>query len=234
MNYTGTEAVRIAAEYERRTREIPAEYYAWSRPANLLMHRQTVRAAIRMLCRESLFPLHGRRIADIGCGDGTWLLEYLQWGAYAADLAGIDLMPDRISEARRRLPQCDLHLGSASELPWPDESFDLVSQLLVFMNMSDPALKRAVAGEMLRVVKSHGAILWFDLRMDNPRNPRAHGMPAAEIRALFPGCRITLRPAHLAPPLARLIAPWSWPLADALESVPALCTHYVGLIRKQL
>jgi len=230
MLYADT--TQIAAEYERRAREIPAGYYSWSKDANLLMHTHTVRAAIRLLHRDSLFPLEGRRIADIGCGDGAWLLEFVQWGAYPADLAGIDLMPARVDQARRRLPHADLHTGSASKLPWPDQSFDLVSQFLVFMNMSDPALKRTVAGEMLRVLRPGGVVLWFDLRVDNPRNPRAHGVHAPEIRALFPGCRITLTPALLAPPLARLIAPWSWPLADVLQAVPWLCTHYAGLIRK--
>jgi ubiquinone/menaquinone biosynthesis C-methylase UbiE len=232
MNYEGTDIIRIAAEYRRRAREVPADYYAWSRPANLLMHTQTLRAAIDMLCRASLFPLRGRRIVDIGCGNGTWLLEYMQWGANSADLAGIDLMPERIAQARLRLPAVDLRVGSASELPWPDESFDIVSQFLVFMNMSDPALKRAVAGEMLRVLRPGGAILWFDLRVSNPRNPNARGLRSAEIRALFPGCPVTLAPALLAPPLARLIAGWSWPLAEALRAARLLCTHYAGLIRK--
>jgi len=232
MNYAGADIARIAAEYERRTREIPADYYALSRQANLLMHTHTLRASINMLRRAALFPLEGRRIADIGCGNGSWLLEYVQWGAYPADLAGIDLMPERIALARTRLPDADLQIGTASELPWPDESFDLVTQSLVFMNMSDPALKQAVAHEMLRVLRPGGAILWFDLRVNNPRNPRAHGVRAAEIRRLFQGCRVTLCPALLAPPLARLIAGWSWPLADALQTIPCLCTHYAGLIRK--
>jgi len=232
MNYAGADIERIAAEYERRTREIPAGYYDLSQEANLLMHTHTLRAVIRLLRRAPGLPLAGRRIADIGCGNGAWLLAYVQLGASPADLAGIDLMPERIAQARNRLPQADLRQGSASELPWPDGSFDLVSQFLVFMNMSDPALKRAVAGEMLRVLRPGGAILWFDPRMDNPRNPRARGLRAAEIRALFPVCRIRLLPALLAPPLARLIAPWSWPLADALQAMPFLCTHYAGLIQK--
>ena len=66
MNYTGADAVRISAEYERRAREIPEDFYCWSRPANLLMYQQTLRSSIAALHRGSMFPLHGRRIADIG------------------------------------------------------------------------------------------------------------------------------------------------------------------------
>lgn len=232
MNYTDSEAARIRAEYERRDREIPADFYSWSRPANLLMHQQTLRSCIRLLKRAGMFPLNGRRVADIGCGGGTWLLEFVQWGADPADLSGIDLMPDRLNRARRRIPQADLRLGNASELPWPDESFDLLTQFMLFMNVFDPALKRAIANEMLRVLKPRGAMLWFDLRISNPRNPQAKGIGAAEIRSLFPDCKIELAPALLAPPLGRLIAEWGWPLAEALHALPFLRTHYAGLIRK--
>jgi len=226
------ETARIYAEYERREREIPAGYYSWSRPANLLMHQQTARACVALLERAGLFPLNGRRVADLGCGGGTWLLEFLQWGAEPADLAGIDLMPARADRARRSIPQADIRTGSATQLPWPDRSFDLVTQFMVFMNLFDPAMKRAIAQEMRRVLKPGGAILWFDLRVENPKNPQAKALRAAEIRSLFPGCTVELCPALLAPPLARRIAGWAWPLAEALYAMPWLRTHYAGLIRE--
>src|SRR6266581_3098300 len=203
MSYNGSDIIRISAEYQRRAREIPEDFYSLGKPSNLLMHEQTLRSCIRLLQRGSMFPLNGRKIADIGCGVGTWLLEFVQWGADPADLGGIDLIPERLACARRRIPGADLHLGSASELPWPDESFDLVSQFLVFTTILDPALKRAVALEMLRVLKPGGRILWFDFRVNNPWNPEVMGLRAAEIRSLFPGCAIQLTPALLAPPLSR-------------------------------
>jgi ubiquinone/menaquinone biosynthesis C-methylase UbiE len=232
MSYSGSEIARISAEYERRARELPDDFYALSRPANLLMHEQTLRGCIRLLHRASLFPLGRRRILDIGCGCGNWLLEFVQWGAEPTDLCGIDLSPDRIDCARSRLPQADICAGSASKLPWPDEFFDLVSQFTVFTSILDPALKRAVAAEMLRVLKPGGSVLWFDFRFNNPRNPNVRGVRTAEIRSLFPGCEIELSPALLAPPLGRLVAGWSWTLAELLHGIPCLRTHYAGLIRK--
>jgi ubiquinone/menaquinone biosynthesis C-methylase UbiE len=232
MNCEGLDTTRISAEYERRAREIPHDFYSLGRPANLLMYQQTARSCIAALERAGLFPLDGRRVADVGCGGGTWLIEFVKWGAVPGNLAGIDLMPERVDSAKRRIPEADLHVGSASKLPWANESFDLVSQFLVFMNLLDPALKRAVAKEMLRVLKPGGAILWFDIRVNNPKNPAIRGMGKAEIRALFPGCSVDLTPALLAPPLSRMLAGRAWPLAEALHALPFLRTHYAGLIRK--
>jgi ubiquinone/menaquinone biosynthesis C-methylase UbiE len=226
------DTARITAEYDRRAREIPDDFYSWAKPANLLMHQQTIRSCIAALSRGSFFPLDGLRVADIGCGAGTWLLEFVEWGADPTNLAGIDLIPARLERARQRLPQADLHIGSASDLPWPDESFDLLSQMLVFTNMFDPEFKRAVSKEMLRVLKPGGGILWFDFRIDNPNNPEVQGLRKSEIQSLFPDCEVELKPTLLAPPLSRLIAPRSWVLGEALATLPFLCTHYAGLIRK--
>jgi ubiquinone/menaquinone biosynthesis C-methylase UbiE len=233
MNAIEADAARIATEYERRARKIPGDFYGWGTPANLLMHEQTARSSIAALKGGSMFPLNGRRIADIGCGFGTWLLEFIQWGADPASLAGVDLIPERINQARRRILQADLRVGSAHELPWPDESFDLVSQFTVFTSMLDPLLKRAVAEEMLRVLKPGGAILWFDFRVSNPANPHVRGISSVEIRSLFVGCETRLEATVLAPPLSRSIAGWSWPLAEVLYALPFLRTHYAGLILKR-
>jgi hypothetical protein len=85
---------------------------------------------------------------------------------------------------------------------------------------------------MLRVLAPGGAILWYDFFVDNPSNPHVRGVRRREIEALFPGCRVSLRRATLAPPLARRIVPVSWNLAALLESLRVLDTHYFGMIRR--
>ena len=226
------EAARISAEYERREREIPSDFYSLSVPANLLMYGQSVRSCIAALKRGSLLPLNGRRIADIGCGFGGWLLEFIQWGADPAKLSGIDLIPERIAQARLRIPQADLRIGGAHRLPWPDASFDLVTQFTVFTSILDPLLKQAIAREMLRVLNPRGAILWLDFRVGNPANRNVRGIPAHEIQELFEGCELQLEPTVLAPPLSRIIAGWAWPVAELLYSIPLMRTHYAALITR--
>lgn len=226
-----TEIQRIRQEYERREREIPADYYSLARPAVLFSYTQRVRQAIAALARERVYPPAGLDICEVGCGTGQWLVDLVQWGADPARIAGIDLDAGRLEEARRRLPAADLRVGDAAELPWPEASFDLVLQSTVFTSILDEGLKRRVASEMRRVLRPGGRILWYDFFRNNPSNPQVRGVGAAQIRSLFPGCRIELRRVTLAPPVARAAVPVSWMLALALEKIPLLRTHYLGVIR---
>jgi len=224
------EIARIRSEYARRNREIPGDFYSWTRDVNFYTHCQTARAALRALVQAGMFPLSGRRVLDAGCGAGVWLLEFAQWGADR--LHGIDLDPARLELAGRCLPNADLRCGDARELPWPDASFDVMSQFTVFTSILDPSVKQAVATEMLRVLKPGGVILWYDFRFNNPANPHVRGIEDGEIRSLFRNCDVTLKRVTLAPPIARRVVPVSWIGAAVLEQIPWLRTHYVAVIRR--
>lgn len=226
------EIERIRAEYESRAERIPADYYSWARPVNLFFQTTLCRDMIAALAAQGRFPLDGRRVLDVGCGMGRWLLEFAQWGADSDQLCGIDLSEDRIAKARRKLPGADLRSGDASHLPWPDASFDILSQFVLFTSILDAGVKRAIARDMLRVVKPGGLILWYDFRVNNPSNKQVRGIGAAEIRSLFPGCNIQMQSVTLAPPIARRAASLSWTLASFLEAFPFLRTHYLAVITR--
>jgi SAM-dependent methyltransferase len=226
-----TEVERIRAAYATRTD--PSDYYSLSRPANQFFQFQTIRDCTRVLQQAGAFPLAEKRIADIGCRGANWLLEFVQWGAQPELLAGIDLDEAEIEKARRRLPAADLRAGNAAELPWPDHSFDLVTQFVVFTSILDDGMKRAIAREMIRITKPGGVILWYDFAVDNPRNRSVRGVKPREIESLFPRCQIDLRSATLAPPLVRVLAPRAWSLALLAEGLPFLRTHQIGTIRPE-
>jgi ubiquinone/menaquinone biosynthesis C-methylase UbiE len=227
-----SERERILAELARRDREVPAGFYDLDRPANLFLRQGQERALLRALREAGLLPLAGRRVLEVGCGAGTMLEMMERFGARREDLAGIDLDAGRIAAAARRLPGADLRAGDASALPWEPGRFDVVLQSTVLTSILDPAMRGRVAAEMLRVLSPEGAILWYDFFVNNPSNPNVRGVGRREIRRLFPGCRVALRRATLAPPLARRVVPLSWTLATLLEAVPWLRTHYAGVIRR--
>jgi ubiquinone/menaquinone biosynthesis C-methylase UbiE len=101
-------------------------------------------------------PRTGMTVLDIGCGTGSHLSLYRKAGCRAF---GIDLSPAMLSVARQKLDA--LSLGDASRMPFPDESFDLVTASLVFHEM--PAAFRApVLSEAKRVERKGGRLLVTD------------------------------------------------------------------------
>lgn len=233
MSANDRETRRILEEYQRRARELDPDLYSNARPVNLFLHQGQQRALLEALERSRLLPLQPKRILEIGCGTGRWLRTFCEFGAEAANLAGIDLDAERVQHAQRYVSEADLRVGDATQLPWPDEAFDIVFQSLVFTSILDVAMRKAVAGEMHRVLRRGGAILWYDFRFNNPANDAVRKVSAREIKELFPDHDVELTRVSLAPPIARRLVHRSWFLAAALEKLQVLNTHYFAVIRSR-
>ena len=119
----------------------------------------------------------------------------------------------------------------AQVLPYAGASFDLVAQMTVVSTILDPATRARVAGEMRRVLRPDGLILWYDLRRNSPGNLGVRAVGRAELDRLFPDCTIDTRSLTLVPPLARRLAPHAWWLAALLGALPPLQTHLLAGIR---
>ena len=226
------EADRIRAEYARRTSGTLEDRYEPTRPENVFSSQAIERASIDALRRARMLPLRERRILDVGCGYGQGLAGFDAWGADRADLAGLDLVAERAAAAARRFPEADVREGDATALPWPDGTFDIVAQSMMFSSILDADVRARAAAEMARVLRGGGVVLWYDFFVDNPRNDQVAGMRKREIARLFPGFELDLRRVTLAPPLARRIVPRSRPLGSLLEAVRMLDTHYIGTLQK--
>ena len=227
------EEERIAAVYARRAAPAVRSRYSFFNHGHLLAIQDRQRRTLRVLRREGFQPLEDKRILEVGCGDGHWIRDLIQWGARPKNLSGVDLLPDSIAEAEALCPAgVTLRCASAADLDFPDGSFDVVLQSTMFTSILDGHLKRRIAAEMFRVLKPDGMILWYDFRVNNPRNPDVRGVKRKEIRELFAGCHVRLKPITLAPPIARRLAKHCWLLCCLLERMPFLCTHYLGAIRK--
>lgn len=225
------EAARIEAAYARRER---GERYAWSEPGQLFMMQELERELLGALGRHGCLPLGQRRILEIGCGTGHFLREMVKWGADPERIVGIDLLEERLASAVRRSPPGIRFLrADAADSGLESGGFDLVLQLTVFTSILSDEIRSRVAGEMLRLLAPGGRILWYDFRIDNPRNPDVRGVGRREIRRLFPGCTIDVRPVTLAPPLARTLARRSRTLCAVLSTVPLLRTHYLAMIGRR-
>lgn len=232
MSSFSAEAERMRAENARRSAALPDDFYSLHRPVNLFLRQGQERAAVELLRQAGASPLAGKRILDVGCGDGTWLKYLRSWGGEHRLLAGIDLSPERVERTREDFPLADLRAGDATQLPWPDGHFDLVTQCTVLTSVLEPEARTRIATEMTRVLAPSGTLLWCDFSYDNPSNRNVRGVKLDEVRRLFPGFRMWKRRVTLAPPLARRLVPLSWTLAWMLEQLKVLNTHWVIALRR--
>src|SRR5437867_8424866 len=195
------EEQRIRDAYARRQKGDPR--YAWSSLGHVFNMQERERHVLRLLTRAGMMPLAGKAILEVGCGSGCWLRDFVKWGALPDDVYGIDLLPDRVVEARRSVPPAvRVACHNAAVLPFAAETFDLVLQATMFSSVIHAGTKERIAVEMLRVLKPGGLIMWYDFCLKNPHNPDVRAVRRAEIRALFPRCRIDLRHTTLARPLS--------------------------------
>lgn len=185
-----------------------------------------------MLRADGLTSLAGMRILDLGCGRGTTLRQYLEYDADPSLMWGIDLFPKFIEQARLSSPGLQFLCGSASELPFPDESFDFISQFMLFTSVLDQNMRAEISCEIDRVLAPGGRLLWYDFAFNNARNPDVRGIRPAEIRQLFPTFSITCRKITLAPPLGRAIGRCGPAIYYLVSKLRPLCTHYLCLLKK--
>jgi SAM-dependent methyltransferase len=91
------------------------------------------------------------RVLDAGWGSGRLLDELRDYG----QVTGLDLNPDSVEVARSRGHE-DVVQGPVEQLPWPDETFDLVISLDMVEHTADD---RVTLRELRRVTKPGGYFL---------------------------------------------------------------------------
>jgi len=233
MTPVDNEEVRLRQVVTRRTQQLPQDLYSMTNPGQLYMLQERERRVLSLLRKNRSAILSTGRILDVGCGTGLWIRDLIRWGVNPARIAGVELLRERASEARRLCPaEVSIFCGNATTLAFPEHTFDLVIQSTVFTSILTREVQQDLAREMLRVLKPDGFILWYDFHMNNPGNADVRGVTSHEIRTLFPRCQVQLSRITLAPPLVRILAPVSWMACHLLSLVPFLCTHYLGIIRK--
>ena len=205
----GSEETRIKSVYAQRQ---GSSLYSWFNQGQLFRVHELERDILAILRSKGLSHLHDKKILEIGCGQGHWLREFIKWGASPENMMGIDLLPDRVTKARQLCPQgVKLQCGNATALAFQNASFDLVLQFTVFSSILDLNMKEVLAREMLCALREGGLILWYDIYINNPRNPDIRGIRKPEIAHLFPDCRIDLIEflwLHRCPVYLRRIPGW--------------------------
>jgi ubiquinone/menaquinone biosynthesis C-methylase UbiE len=66
--------------------------------------------------------LAGKHVLDIGCGTGSGMVTLAE--RHGCRVTGVDPSAEMLAQARSKLPDADLRLATAEELPFPDGSFE--------------------------------------------------------------------------------------------------------------
>lgn len=223
---------RLREEYADRARRFAgSDVYSIFNRANLFAVQSRQRAVLDALRAHGLKSLSGLRIFEVGCGSGGVLKEFRWLGADATRLFGVDLLTDRLHEARLYVPEAGLANANGQFLPFPAASFDLVLQYTAISSILDLDLRHAICAEMLRLTRPGGLILSYDFWL-NPINKQTLSLRPSEIYQSFPGCIIRFYKITLAPPIARRLVPFSWPLALLFESLGIFNSHYLSIIKR--
>jgi ubiquinone/menaquinone biosynthesis C-methylase UbiE len=127
-----------------------------------------MRGMRRFVISQSLQLKDQGEAVDLGCGAGQLVME-LAKNAPGLHVTGIDLSEEMLANARISSQQLDLEdrveyrLGNAEEIPFPDQSLDLVISTASLHHWNEPV---KVLNEVDRVLKPGGAYYIFDLRRD--------------------------------------------------------------------
>ncbi|HEX4892280.1 MAG TPA: class I SAM-dependent methyltransferase [Hyphomicrobiaceae bacterium] len=115
----------------------------------------------RALIFDLLGDVAGKRLLDVGCGDGDLARELARRGAH---VTGVDASADMIAAARARQASGGLpvtyEVTEASHMPFPDASFDVAvaMTILCFVGDAQPFFR-----ELARVLRPGGRLVIGEL-----------------------------------------------------------------------
>ena len=223
-----------AAVRQRYARRSTTDHrYSLLRPDVWQTVQERQRAMLTLFSRLGFGNLAELRLFEVGCGSGGNLLELLRLGFRPEHLAGAELLPERLAQAREVLPPAlALYGGDAAALDLPAATQNVVFVSTVFSSLLDDTFQQHLADAMWRWVKPGGGVLWYDFTVNNPRNADVRGVTTRRIRALFAHGDLQFRRVTLAPPIARAVTRLHPGLYTVFNVIPLLRTHVLAWIAK--
>jgi len=114
----------------------------------------------------------GEQVLDVGCGTGTLAIEVQSRVGTAGRVAGVDPGTQQIARARakaaRRNVPIEFQIGVIEQLPFPDQTFDVVLSTLM-MHHLPASLKSQGLAEIVRVLKPGGRLVIADFKRKQER-----------------------------------------------------------------
>lgn len=109
-----------------------------------------------LMAKQHLGNLSGLKVLEIGCGRGGFSKYLLESGA---ELVAADFSDSAVAIAKRLLqnaPHCEAIVADIQDIPFPDNTFDVVVSLETLEHVPDPDKGLA---ELVRVTKGGGKLI---------------------------------------------------------------------------
>lgn len=105
----------------------------------------------------------GMKVLEVGCGSGAFTVAIARVVGCEGEVHALDVQPGMLDQLRRKLARTEnvdirnihLHQESAYDLPFTDNTFDVVYFITVLQEIPDPVKALQEAG---RVLKGNGVI----------------------------------------------------------------------------
>ncbi len=137
------------------------------------------RGALRQFRQKTISLAHvqpGEAVLDVGCGTGTLLLGVARQIGTTGRVVGVDPSQEQLAHARakaaRRGLSIEFQIGVIEQLPFPDQTFDVVFSTLMMHHLPAP-LKRQGLLEIARVLKPGGRLVIADFKHKKERTGQA-------------------------------------------------------------
>ena len=144
------------------TDERPRDLYdrsagRWQRRAPSSLSDFTGRPAVFALCE----PVEGKRVIDLGCGEGYCSRELRRRGA--ASVLGADISEQMLELARAQAPEQQLgieyQVGDIRNLDVADDTYDLATAVFVFNYITTEEMTDALT-EIRRILAPGGSFVF--------------------------------------------------------------------------
>jgi len=108
----------------------------------------------------------GDHVLDAGCGSGR-LFEFLN--GQSINYHGIDSSRGLVSIALQNYPSGKFQTGSITNLPWPDNNFDVIFCIATLHHIPGKKMRYQVLSEFRRVLKPHGQLIMTNWNLWNSK-----------------------------------------------------------------
>ncbi len=118
-------------------------------------------------------------VLDLGCGNGASTANIK-----GQLVVGLDLSEKQLIKAKKRFPKREFVVGDARNLPFKNNSFDLIIAINMLHHVNDP---ENVLKDCFRVLKKGGKLLTVDPNLYNPIGFMGRGLfRLLRLKSIFP------------------------------------------------